>query len=113
MSQQMGGDLQMPRVCCALLETAVARGSADRLNVWQVGDAKITRVVEGGDFSIDPALLFAADRHAVRQQAWLRPSRSIIGCRTRGTWNTRQGIRPATSACTSCRAASTPSSRAT
>jgi glyoxylase-like metal-dependent hydrolase (beta-lactamase superfamily II) len=43
------------------------------LNVWQVGDAKITRVVEGGDFPIDPALLFSTDRHAVRQQAWLQP----------------------------------------
>jgi hypothetical protein len=28
-------------------------------------------------------------------------------------WNTRRGIRPATCACTSCRAASTPSSQAT
>jgi glyoxylase-like metal-dependent hydrolase (beta-lactamase superfamily II) len=43
------------------------------LNVWHVGDAKITRVVEGVDFQIDPALLFSADRNLVKEQSWLRP----------------------------------------
>jgi glyoxylase-like metal-dependent hydrolase (beta-lactamase superfamily II) len=43
------------------------------MNVWQVGEARITRVVEGADFPIDPRLLFAVDRSAVLQQAWLRP----------------------------------------
>ncbi len=40
---------------------------------WQIGAVKVTRIAEGADFPVDPALLFPIGREAVLEHPWLQP----------------------------------------